>query len=173
MKRDYRQVLVGGQPAAIMGLDGILAEAFEAGRAPDDPELGRALVAAARDRLNYIPRAAEDEFAQALAGEYRRYHAGRLAGQVPQPVDYGTWRGHPREHIPWFPTLAAELCDGCGKCLSFCSFGVFQATPDGRVAVVEPFKCQVGCSMCADICPLRAITFPPLSVLEAFRPGGH
>ena len=137
MKRDYRQVLVGGQPAAIMGLDGILAEAFEAGRAPDDPELGQALVAAARDRLNYIPRAAEDEFAQALVGEYRRYHAGRLAGQVPQPVDYGTWRGHPREHIPWFPTLAAELCDGCGKCLSFCSFGVFQLS---LIHISEPTR---------------------------------
>ncbi|MBL7066181.1 MAG: ferredoxin family protein [Anaerolineae bacterium] len=80
------------------------------------------------------------------------------------------WRGHPREHISWYPMIAADLCNGCGLCLKLCTYDVLAPTSDGKVEVVEPFKCVVGCSLCADICRPRAITFPPHSVLDTFRP---
>lgn len=167
----HRQILVGERPAAIMGLDEMFDELYEQGRRPDEPDLGAVLVAQARERRNYIPKRTEGDFAQALLREYRKYVAQRQTGQKPRPVDYGTWQGHPREHIPWFPTLAEDLCDGCGACLRFCSYGVFAATDDGKVIVAEPFKCQVGCSACVHACPLNAITFPPRAILDAFRPG--
>jgi CDP-4-dehydro-6-deoxyglucose reductase len=149
----------------------MLEALYEDGQTPGEEDLGQRLIELARERHNYIPKAAEDDFAQALAREYRKYVEERMSGRKPEAVDYGQWQGHPREHIPWFPTIAEDQCDGCGACLEFCSFGVFQATEDGKVAVVEPFKCQVGCSSCVNVCPPRAITFPPRSILETFRPG--
>ncbi len=94
----------------------------------------------------------------------------RPGSQPCQRTDYGTWRGYPREQIPWYPSISAELCDGCGECVKFCTFGVYQAAPEGPTTVAEGYKCQVGCSMCTDICPTKAITFPPLSILDPFRP---
>jgi len=49
--------------------------------------------------------------------------------------------------------------------------GVLISTPDDKVEVVELFKCVVGCSSCATICKPGAITFPPRTILDAFRPG--
>lgn len=169
--RNYRQILVGNRPASIQGLDSIFDDFYSRGRQPDEPELGLELVEAARRKANYIPKVALGDFAQALVREYRRYFEQRACGCKPQPVDYGTWQGHPREHIPWFPTVAEDLCNACGACVRFCSFGVFEATADGKVRVVEPLRCQVGCSSCVQVCPPRAITFPPRSILDAFRPG--
>ena len=167
----HRQILVGQRSAAIRGLDDIFDELYEQDRKPGELDLGKALIERARKRHNYIPRPAEDDFTQALLREYRKYVEQRMCGCTPQAVDYGTWRGHPREYIPWFPTVAEDLCNGCGACLEFCSFGVLEVAEDGRVTVVEPFKCQVGCSSCVNVCPPRAITFPPRSMLDTFRPG--
>jgi len=169
-KLSSRQILVGRLPARIQGLDELFAELYEQGRRPDEAGLGPELVDRARAH-NYIPKAAVSDFAQALLREYRKYAGLRAGGSKPPPVDYGTWRGHPREHIPWFPTVAAELCDGCGVCLTLCKSGALAPTSDGKVEVVEPFKCVVGCSSCATICKPRAITFPPRTILNAFRPG--
>ena len=170
-KLSYRQILVGQRPAGLQGLDEVFAELREQGRHPDEPGLGMIVVDHVRKMQNYIPKPAVDDFAQALLREYRRYIEQCLCGRTPQPVNCGTWRGYPREHIPWFPTVAEDLCTGCGACLEFCSFGVYGADPDGTVTVIEPFKCQVGCSSCHNVCPPRAITFPPRSILDAFRPG--
>jgi NAD-dependent dihydropyrimidine dehydrogenase PreA subunit len=170
-KLSYRQVLVGQRPAAIQGLDEIFEELYERGRGPDEADLGMTLVERARAYKNYIPKLAANDFAEALLREYRKYVGQRLCGCKPQPVDYGTWRGHPREQIPWFPTVAAELCDGCGVCLKLCQYGVLAPTPVGKVEAVEPFKCVVGCNSCANICKPKAITFPPRTILDAFQPG--
>jgi len=169
----HRQILVGQRPAAMRGLDDMFDALYEGGHTPDEEDLRERLIEQARKRHNYIPKPAEDDFAQALLREYRTYVEERMCGCEPEAVDYGTWRGHPREHIPWFPTIAEDLCDGCGACLDFCSFGVFEATENGKVAVVEPFQCQVGCSSCVNVCPPRAITFPPRGLLDTFRPGGR
>ncbi len=169
-KLSSRQILAGRLPARMQGLDELFDEMYEQGHRPGEAGLGMKLVERAQAH-NYIPKPAVDDFAQALLREYRKYVDQRAEGKKPQPVNYGTWCGHPREHIPWFPTVAAELCDGCGVCLRLCKNGVLISTPDDEVEVVEPFKCVVGCTSCADICKPRAITFPPRSILDTFRPG--
>jgi ferredoxin len=165
-----RQILVGKLPARMHGLDELFDELYEQGRRPDEGKLGPELVERTRAH-NYIPKVAVEDYAQALRREYRRYTEQRASGGTPQLVDYGTWRGHPREQVPWFPTVAVELCTGCGVCLDLCKYGVLAPTPDDGVKVVEPFKCVVGCNFCATICKPKAITFPPLTILDAFRPG--
>ena len=170
MKLSTRQILVGRLPARIQGLDELFAELYKQGRRPDEAGLGAELVERVREH-NYIPKAAVEDYTKALLREYRKYVDQRASGSKPQPVNYGTWRGHPREHMPWFPTVAADLCNGCGLCLKLCTYGVLAPTPDGKVEVVEPFKCLVGCSSCATICKPKAITFPPRTILDTFRPG--
>ena len=170
-KLSHRQILVGRLPAGMHGLDELFAELYDQGREADEVNLGLELVRRAQAH-NYIPKAAVDDFAQALLREYRKYADQRAGGRVPQPFNYGTWQGHPREQIPWYPTIAAELCNGCGVCLRLCKNGVLALTLDDTVEVVEPFKCIVGCSSCATICTPRAITFPPRTILDAFRPRG-
>lgn len=167
-----RQILVGGLPAGMHGLDEIFEELYAQGREPDEPGLGPELVERARAH-NYIPKGAVNEYAGALVREYRQHVGLRESGGQVRRIDYGTWRGYPRKQIPWFPTVALDLCDGCGACLKFCSFGVYRATPDGKAIVAEPFRCQVGCSMCVNACPPRAISFPPRTILETYRPGGQ
>lgn len=168
-KLSYRQIMVGRAPAGMQGLDELFAELYAAGRRPDEAGLGDELVTRARQH-NYIPRSASDEFAKALLREYTLYVSRQDKGEATRPRDYGTWRGYPREQVPWFPTIAPDLCDGCGRCLELCTYGVLAATADGRVEVVDPFRCVVGCSSCANVCRPGAITFPPRSILDTFRP---
>jgi NAD-dependent dihydropyrimidine dehydrogenase PreA subunit len=73
-----------------------------------------------------------------------------------------------REKIPWFPTVDAGLCDGCGICVDFCSHGVFaRDDTSGRVGVIHPFGCVVGCNGCESLCPRKALTFPDLEAVQA------
>ena len=144
-KLSYRQILVGRAPAGMQGLDELFEELYEQGRRPDEADLGLELVERVRAH-NYIPKAAVDDFAKALRREYCQYADQRAGGDKPPPVNYGMWRGHPREHISWYPMIAADLCNGCGLCLKLCTHGVLAPTSDDKVKVVEPFKCVVGCS---------------------------
>lgn len=64
-----------------------------------------------------------------------------------------------REQIPWYPTIHAEQCAGCGRCVEFCQHGVYQEQ-EGTFLVVNPYGCVVGCSECVKICPANAIEFP-------------
>lgn len=166
----YRQVKVGRFLTGLVGLDELFAELVEAGRSPDSL-LGEELIRRATEH-NYIPPGSEGEFAEALLREYRRYWR-RETGQAPsQAARQGprSWHGHPRHEIPWYPTVYANRCDGCGDCLTFCRYGVFeQIEPQGVVEVVAPFNCLVGCEACAQVCSRQAIHFPPRSVLSAFE----
>lgn len=171
-KLSHRQILVGRLPAGMHGLDELFDELYEQGRRPDEVGLEMGLVERARVYKNYIPKPAVGGFTQALLREYRKYVDQRASNSKPQSVNYGTWRGHPREQIPWFPTVAADLCNGCGLCLKLCTYGALAPTSDGKVKVMEPFKCLVGCNSCATICKPRAIIFPPRAILDTFRPGG-
>jgi len=80
---------------------------------------------------------------------------------------YGTWKGVPREQIPWYPAVDAEKCTGCRKCFEFCGHKVYawDETND-RPVVAQPFQCVVGCSNCSPQCEQDAIAFPPLTILK-------
>jgi NAD-dependent dihydropyrimidine dehydrogenase PreA subunit len=74
----------------------------------------------------------------------------------------------PREKIPWFPAVAADQCNGCGKCIQFCPHDVY-AKEDAASGVVvkNPFSCVVGCSNCESLCPEKAIRFPEMETIAA------
>jgi NAD-dependent dihydropyrimidine dehydrogenase PreA subunit len=167
MKLAYRQIIVDGSPTSVQGLDDLLAELKAQGREPDEPDLGMEMV----ERLKtdtYIPYGAREAFAAAFRREYAAYLDRTGEGSASDTRDYGTWRGYPREQIPWYPTVNEDLCDGCGVCLRLCSTGALQPTDDDKVTVADPYRCIVGCSSCATICKPQAITFPPRSILDAY-----
>lgn len=162
--------MVGGIPTGLVGLEELFGELFAADTAPE-PSLGPELVRRAADH-HYIAPGHEQEFAEALLQEYRRYFRRRTGQEAERPVRQApqTWHGHPREEVLWYPTLYGDRCDGCGDCLTFCPYGVFASEEaSGKVVVVEPFHCVVGCEACAKVCKQGAITFPPRQVLAAFE----
>lgn len=156
---NYRQVIVGRFPTGMVGLDELFESLYQAGKLPAE-ELGAELIVHAREH-NYIPPSAERDFATALLREYRSYYEQKRSGQA-TPAK----RGAPRPQIPWFPMVDETLCDGCDKCLDFCSSGVYAKRDSGVVYVVQPLNCVVGCDACARLCPHHAITFPPRSILR-------
>lgn len=100
----------------------------------------------------------------------RKYWQQKTGQAEARPVRRApqTWRGRPRREIPRYPTVHADRCDGCGDCLVFCQYGVFEHDGAGeKVIVVAPFNCLVGCEACAKICKRQAIAFPPRNVLQA------
>lgn len=68
---------------------------------------------------------------------------------------------------PWFPVIDYTRCTQCRQCMSFCLFGVYSLTPEGKVAVTHPRSCKNNCPACARICPQVAIMFPKLPEAEA------
>jgi len=162
----YRQVIIGRLPTGLSGLDELFESLCLAGTAPTD-ELGAELVARAREH-NYIPASSEGDFGAALVREYRKFHEQRQSGQTKKAAQ-NTWRGIPREQVPWFPMLDESLCDGCDKCLEFCSSEVYAKRDSGVVYVVQALNCVVGCDACARLCRHKAITFPPRAILRTMQ----
>jgi len=70
-----------------------------------------------------------------------------------------TWHGIPREEIPWHSTVDAETCIGCTLCFATCGRNVYDMQ-ENKAVVVNPLNCMVGCSTCATVCPVEAISFP-------------
>jgi len=62
--------------------------------------------------------------------------------------------------VPWFPILDYEKCTNCKQCLSFCPFGVYSQSEEGKVIVTSPENCKNNCPACARVCPSVAIIFP-------------
>ena len=76
-----------------------------------------------------------------------------------------TWHGIPRKEIPWYPTVDENKCIGCGLCFVTCGRNVY--VMEGKKAKVEnPYNCLVGCTTCANICPVEAISFPDKSLVH-------
>jgi Pyruvate/2-oxoacid:ferredoxin oxidoreductase delta subunit len=153
----YRQIMVGGFPAGLNGLDEVFESLYAANRAADD-NLGAELVYHIRQH-NYIPDSAEADFAAALLREYHTYCEQKRSGEAPKKRE--PWQGMPREQVPWFPALDETQCDGCDKCIQFCANNVYAERENGIVYVAEPYNCVVGCDACARLCAHHAITFPP------------
>jgi NAD-dependent dihydropyrimidine dehydrogenase PreA subunit/ACT domain-containing protein len=78
-------------------------------------------------------------------------------------VDF--WHGIPRESIPWYPTVDEKKCIGCGLCFVTCGRNVYEII-DKKAKVVHPFNCLVGCSTCATVCPVGAISFPDKDMIQ-------
>ncbi len=165
----YRQIFVDGSPVGLRGLEEVFDGLRAAGRKPGDAGLGAEIVAQVR-RENYIPPMARELFAAAFEREYAAYLAQMESGGPARSRGYGTWRGYPREAIPWFPTVNEDACNGCGVCLKLCSTHCLVAAEAGKARVADPFACVVGCSSCANVCKPKAITFPPRSMLETYKP---
>jgi CDP-4-dehydro-6-deoxyglucose reductase len=85
---------------------------------------------------------------------------------MPNPQFTKPWHGVPRENIEWNPTVDADACIGCGTCVTGCSRLVYRYDYDrGKAVVADPLNCMVGCTTCANTCPVNAITFPALSTV--------
>ncbi len=84
-----------------------------------------------------------------------------------------TYMGIPRDKIPWYPTIDANLCTGCGACMEFCEHDVY-AQGESTTIVANPYNCVVGCRACSKDCPVDAISFPSkdelVKLLHELRP---
>lgn len=80
-----------------------------------------------------------------------------------------TWRGIPREEIPWYPTIDPDRCTGCRTCVDFCPNDALEFDEAaGKTVVRNPFNCVVECSTCGILCPEGAIRFPDEAAFSAF-----
>jgi len=162
---------IGNTPAGLIGINELFERLFVAKIFPDNPESEEMLLDGVREH-NYIPKPAIADYVRAITHAYQEFYAQKTGDENYRQKSYGKWRGYPHEHIFWFPTIADELCDGYGRCIKFCTYGVFQQQSEGKVQVVEPLLCKVGCSSCAAVCNPKAILFPPHWMLRDFRPIG-
>ncbi len=161
---------IGGAPAGLLGLEELFDELYTAGFHPDHADLPKKLIKGVREH-NFIPKPALNDYQAVLLREYDNYHRKRAGGKAVVARDYGQWQGFRREQIPWFPVVSADLCDGCGKCIEVCPKEVFEINEDGKVDVVEPFLCIVGCCFCKSACDPGAILMPDRSILDTFTHG--
>ena len=165
----YRMLFIEGLPTGLIGLEELFAELYDESLTPESDDLDARLVRGVK-KHNFIPKPAIPSYMQVITDEFSRYYTARSGGKAVVARDYGTWQGHPRQSIPWFPTVAPDLCNGCGKCIELCPKEVFAVQLGGKVLVVEPFLCVVGCCFCKSVCDPKAIMFPTQDLLNNYRP---
>jgi NAD-dependent dihydropyrimidine dehydrogenase PreA subunit len=168
----YQQILIGEQMVGLWGLRELFDELHALGRAPE-PGLAPLLLEGV-ERANYVFPKARPLYEEALLREYRRHwkqheEQNQATEKRPPRLSPRTWRGKPREQVPWYPSIYPERCDGCGDCLVFCEYEVYSWDEASHKAiVVDPFNCLVGCDACAKVCKRGAIRFPPREMLRTF-----
>lgn len=168
MPLSYRMLNIGGLPAGLLGLEELFSNLYAQGAVPEAPETPGLVIEGVKEH-NFIPKFALPSYTSSLCQEYQRYYRKRKSGKAVVARNYGTWRGYPREQIPWFPTISAELCTDCAACLDLCARGVYEQDEDGKIWVAEPFSCMVGCCFCKSVCETKAILMPSQDILNAFR----
>ena len=73
----------------------------------------------------------------------------------------------PRDKVDWYPTIDHDACINDRACLDFCKNEVFTwSEAESRVEVEHPLNCVLGCTSCAQICPVEAILFPDPAELK-------
>ncbi|MEW5747506.1 MAG: ferredoxin family protein [Candidatus Thermoplasmatota archaeon] len=148
---------VGGTEVGIAGLEEIMEAALQRMDRPDE-EVKDLLMDELRAR-NYVPSSVREEYRQVLWAEYRKLRV-RRRDEVEE-----SYKGIPREEVPWFPRVDKSRCEGCSSCVEFCSQKVFEFF-DGKSQVVRPNNCLVGKSSCKAFCPDGAISFPTRNELR-------
>lgn len=168
-KLSYRMLFIGKAPAGLLGLQELFADLYDQGSQPGTKENGEMLIAGVKQN-NFVPPPAVEDYRIVLMREYAKYYKGRMGGKSVVAKNYGTWQGHPRETIPWFPAISADLCNGCKACLELCAHDVYDLGENNKVIVVDPFSCIVGCCFCKSVCNPKAILFPSQEMLTNYRP---
>ena len=70
------------------------------------------------------------------------------------------FHGVDREQIQWNPVIDEDKCIGCGMCATSCGRGVYKFDYENKKSkVVNPTNCMVACQTCANLCPVKAISF--------------
>lgn len=157
----YCQIIVGQALVGLVGLVEIFESLANESIEPDAPGLGKWLVSQVRQH-NYVPRGAVAAYETALLREYRAFLEARRSG-----TSEHAWRDPRKEHKPWYPTIFAEKCNGCGECVPVCPNHVLGwDLAHCKVLVLEPYECAVGCELCAKACPTGAISMPPRAMLH-------
>ncbi|MCJ7459659.1 MAG: ferredoxin family protein [candidate division Zixibacteria bacterium] len=171
MNKKTKMVLIGNQLIGMVGLEETFAEFHKSDLKPDEKIKARLIDSARKE--NYIPPKQETIYSEALLREYSLYCQKKISGSTDQTeLCCDTYQGIPRENIPWYPTVYEERCDGCKKCFDMCPQKVYLWDEKiNKPKVINPFACVVGCSGCAEVCKLKAISFPPLSILDNLKSG--
>ena len=168
MPLSYRMLTIDGIQTGLLGLEELFSQLYAQGHHPDDPQTSTLIVNGTKQK-NFIPKPALEGYMIVLTLEYQRYFRKRKSGKAIVARDYGSWRGFPREQIPWFPTISDELCDNCSACLDLCAREVFEQDGEGKIWVSEPFLCLVGCCFCKSVCEPKAILMPDQQILNNYR----
>ena len=80
---------------------------------------------------------------------------------------FDDWFGVPRKEIQWYPTIDPAVCIGCGLCAIICGRKVYSYDLISKKPVVmNPYNCLVGCTTCANLCPVGAIEFPSSEMIR-------
>lgn len=156
-KAQSSSLKIGELDVGISGLSEIMEAGLASMDAPDD-EIREILLRELKSR-NYVPDAAGEEYMRSLWTEFKK---ARIQRKDQLEMSY---KGIPREEIPWFPKVDESKCSGCSSCVEFCTQGVFSF--DGKSHVIKPYNCIVGNSSCRTFCPEKAISFPTTAELKA------
>jgi len=77
-----------------------------------------------------------------------------------QDPKFAKFHGVDREQIQWNPVIDESKCIGCGMCATSCGRGVYKFDYDNKKSkVVNPTNCMVACQTCANLCPVKVISF--------------
>lgn len=84
---------------------------------------------------------------------------------------HGEWWGMPRHEIHRGPTIDPDRCIGCGLCYVTCDGRVVYdwEVLTGRPVMGRFDSCSPGCTTCANLCPVDAISFPDIAVIRRER----